>query len=495
MTESTSAATTSDHRAGVDVPVVIVGMGPTGLMLAGELRLRGIDCLVIGSSSTPDTESRALGFTSSTQEIFAHRDMLHEFGELERVAAVHFAGIVISSDHLSSPYLPVMRFPQYKTEGVLHARAQRLGADIKRGCTVTEIVESDEYLETVAKGPTGEFRVRSRYVVGCDGAHSAVRGFASLDYSLSPPNVQMLLADIEHAGLPNNPFGKRTSTGMVMSGPLSDDVDRLIVCDFHAEPLERGVRVEEKHLQAAYKNITGDDLPQGKIRWASYFNDASGMAPSFRKGRIFLAGDAAHTHLPAGGQGMNVSLQDAVNLGWKLAADIQGWAPADLLDSYDAERGRAAAELLADTRAQGQLFLGGREVEPVRDLVTRLAATAGAAEVLADEVTGMALRYDFAGDTPEPIGRLLPTKHLRVSGEDTPPRGLLRDGRGLFLASGGAATSAAVLERWRDRVQVEEISTPTGAEALVRPDGYVAWTSDADESLSCALERWFGAAS
>lgn len=483
-----------DNPTCMEVPVVIVGLGPTGLMLACELRLWGIDCLVLGSSITPETESRALGFTPSTQEIFAHRDMLQEFGELERIPAVHFAGIVVSADHLSSPYLPVMRFPQYKTEGVLRVRAKRMGATLKQGYTVTEIRETQDMLETIATGPTETFRVHSRYVVGCDGTHSAVRAIASLDYPLTPPSVQMLLADIEHVGLPTNPFGNKTPNGMVMSGPLNDDVDRLIVCDFYSKPLERGARVEEKHLQDAYRNVTGEDLPPGKIRWASYFNDASGMASSFRSGRIFLAGDAAHTHLPAGGQGMNVSLQDAVNLGWKLAADIQGWAPAELLDTYNAERRQAAMELLADTRAQGQLFLRGEEVDPIRELLRRLAATPHAAEILANQVTGMALRYEFANGHPEPIGRLLPTKNLRVTGADAPPQGLLRTGRGLLLTSGNGRRNADLLHRWRDRVQIETVAPTDNAELLIRPDGYVAWTSQADEPLAVALERWFGAA-
>ncbi|MBB5918322.1 bifunctional hydroxylase/dehydrase [Nocardia transvalensis] len=480
--------------AAQEVPVVIVGIGPTGLMLASELRLWGVDCLVIGTSVTPETESRALGFTPSTQEIFAHRDMLREFGELERLPAVHFAGIVISAEHVASPYKPVMRFPQYRTEGVLRARAARLGATLAQSYTVTDIRESGEGLETIADGPDGTIRVRSHYVIGCDGAHSTVRGIASLGYSLTPPSVQMLLADVEHAGLPNNPFGKRTSGGMVMSGPLDDRVDRLIVCDFHAEPLERGVRVEESHLKSAYKNVTGDDLPPGKIRWASYFNDASGMAPSFRNGSLLLAGDAAHTHLPAGGQGMNVSIQDAVNLGWKLAAAVRGWAPAGLLDTYDAERRQAARELLDDTRAQGQLFLGSQDVDPLRELLTRLAATREAAEILADEVTGMALRYDFAHGSPEPVGRLLPTANLRLPHQDTPPLGLLRHGRGAFVTPGGDPATTELLSRWRDRVELTTTATPDDTEFLVRPDGYVAWTSHSGEPLTDAIERWFGPA-
>ncbi|HEU5024197.1 MAG TPA: FAD-dependent monooxygenase [Spirillospora sp.] len=474
------------------IPVVIVGMGPTGLMLAGELRLCGVDCLVLGASAMPQNESRALGFTPSTLEMFAHRDMLGEFGPLEHVKAVHFAGIVISADHLSSPHLPVMRYPQYKTEAVLRDRAARLGATVRPGYTVTGIQECGESLETIANGPDGTVRVRSQYVVGCDGAHSTVRRIAGLTYPLTPPSVQMLLADIEHAGLPNNQFGKKTPTGMVMSGPLDDTIDRLIVCDFTADPLERGTRVEAKHLEQAYRNVTGDPLPPGRIRWASSFNDASGMAPSFRAGRILLAGDAAHTHLPAGGQGMNVSIQDAVNLGWKLAAAVHGWAPADLLDTYDTERRQAAAELLANTQAQGQVFLRGAEVDPVRRLLERLFTVPEAASLAADEVTGMALRYDPGGDAPEPVGRLLPTKDLRLPGGDGPPRGLLRDGRGLLLTSREDGESASLARPWNDRVDVVAVPRPGEPDLLVRPDGHVAWTSRAAEPLATALARWFG---
>lgn len=467
-------------------------MGPTGLMLAGELQLLGVSCLVLDASDRSQNESRALGFTPSVLEIFAHRDMLDDFGPLECVPAVHFAGIVIPAGCLSSPYLPVMRFPQYKTEAVLRTRAERLGAVIRPGNRVCDIQEHGETLETIADGADGPVRVRSRYVVGCDGAHSTVRRLASLTYPLTPPSVQMLLADIEHAGLPNNQFGKKTASGMVMSGPLSDTTDRLIVCDFSAEPLERGSRVEAKHLAEAYRNVTGDPLPPGEIRWASYFSDASGLAESFRKGPVFIAGDAAHTHLPAGGQGMNVSIQDAVNLGWKLAATVQGWGPADLLDTYGTERRQAAAELIENTRAQGQLFLRGAEVDPVRDLLGRLLTVPEAASLAADEVTGLSLRYDLADGSPEPVGRLLPTKHLRLPGEDGPPRGLLRSGRGLFLTSGDDPENEATAGQWKSRVDVKNVGGAVDQDFLVRPDGYVAWTSRAAESLTGALERWFG---
>ena len=441
----------------------------------------------------PQNESRALGFTSSTLEIFAHRDMLDEFGPLEHIPAVHFAGIIMSADRISSPYQPVMRFPQYKTEALLRGRAERLGATIRPGYRVSDIRVLGDELETVAEAANGEVLVRSKYVVGCDGARSTVRKITSLTYPLTPQSVQMLLADIEHAGLPNNQFGKKTASGMVMSGPLSDTIDRLIVCDFNAEPLERGSRVEAKHLEKAYYNVTGDHLPPGEIRWASYFNDASGLAPSFRKGSVFIAGDAAHTHLPAGGQGMNVSMQDAVNLGWKLAAAIEGWAPACPLDTYSTERRQAATELLDNTRAQGQLFLRGAEVNPVRELLARLFFTVPeAATLAADEVSGLGLRYDLGGKSPEPVGRLLPTKHFRLPGEDSPPRGLLREGRGVFLTSGNGRQHDAILHRWQGRVGVKNASASTDVDLLVRPDGYVAWTSQAAEPLSDALERWFG---
>ncbi|MGW2643515.1 FAD-dependent monooxygenase [Streptomyces sp. NPDC001393] len=481
-----------------ETPVLIVGMGPTGLMLASELQLCGVDCLVLGTTATPEWESRALGFTPSTLEIFAHRDMLEEFGPLELSHAVHFAGIVIPADRISSPHPSAMRFPQYRTEAVLRDRATRLGAAVRPGHTVRDVREHAGVLQTLAEGPGGPVTVRSRYVVGCDGAHSTVRRAAGLDFPLTPPSVQMLLADIEHVGLPNNRFGKKTPHGMVMSGPLTDSVDRLIVCDFHAEPLERGTRVEAKHLEQAYRNVTGEDLPAGRIRWASSFNDASGMAPSFRNGSIFLAGDAAHIHLPAGGQGMNVSLQDAVNLGWKLAAAVQGWAPDGLLDSYDTERRQAAAELLANTRAQGQLFLRGAEVDPVRALLQRLFTVPEAASLAADEVTGMALRYDTGDGAPEPVGRLLPTRHLRLPGEEGPPHGLLREGRGLFVRSGKDTAddeTEALLRRWKARVDARTVpgtDERTDADLLVRPDGHVAWTSHGSEPLSDALTRWFG---
>jgi len=487
-----------------EIPVLVVGMGPTGLMLAGELQLHGVSCLVLGTSGTPPNESRALGFTPSMLEIFGHRDMLDEFGPLETSDAVHFAGIPIPAAFLTSPYRPVLRYPQFTTESVLLRRAERLGAGIRPGHTVEDVQDHGEFVETLAHGPEGPLRVRSRYVVGCDGARSTVRGIAGLDFSLTEPTVQMLLADIEHAsGLPNNPFGKKTPDGMVMSGPISPDTDRLIVCDFHATPLRRGTPVGKEHLEQAYRNVTGGPLPDGRIGWASYFNDASGLAPSFRKGSVFLAGDAAHTHLPAGGQGMNTSLQDAVNLAWKLAAALQGWGTTELLDSYDRERRQAALELLTDTRAQGQLFLRGPEVDPVREILQQVLAVPGAATVVADRVTGMGLRHAADSSSPEPAGRLLPTKHLRRDGGDAPPRGLLREGRGILLRLGGGDGNADRAATWKDRIDirtadwVSDTSHPSlrTADVLVRPDGYVAWTSECAEPLSDALTRWFGQAS
>ncbi|HEY0167787.1 MAG TPA: FAD-dependent monooxygenase [Jatrophihabitans sp.] len=486
-----------------ETPVLIIGAGPTGLMLACELALAGVVPTLIDSRLQPTGQSRALGFTVRTLEVFEQRGILDRFGDLRTQEAVHFAGLTIPASVLGSTHTPVSQFPQSKTEAVLTDWALSLGVEILRGRTATTLVQDHDAATVQVQSADGRSEsVRARYVVGCDGARSTVRSCVGAQTATTPPSVQMLLADVRDCGLPDNPFGVKHEAGMVMSAPLGNGVDRIIVCERGAPLLESGRQVEFADVQRAYQAVVGTPLGDGECLWASSFTDAGSIVDSYRHGRVFLVGDSARTHLPAGGQGMNVAIQDAVNLGWKLAAAVHGHAPTELLDTYDRERRRVGQALLENTQAQGQLFLRGPEVDPLRKILAGLIQIPEVARILGRSVSGLDVRYDMGiPDAPSIVGRRLPPAGMQLKGQTSGVLSSLQKAHGVLLAS--AATVAHAQEAvvaWSDRVSVlPVVPEPTddpdlsGVDALlVRPDGYVAWASPGAGTLESALRRWFG---
>jgi bifunctional hydroxylase/dehydrase len=486
----------------MDAPVIVVGAGPSGLVLAAELRLGGVEVIVLEKLDKPSGESRGLGFTARTLELFEQRGLGPRFGEIETSALGHFGGIPLDYSILEGAHFGARGIPQTRTEQVLGDWATELGADIRRGHQVVGLTDHGDSVELEVDGPDGRITLTARYVVACDGGRSFVRSAAGFDFPGTEATMEMYLADVEGCNLRARQIGEKKPGGMVMSAPLGDGVDRIIVCERGNKPQGRTGPPEFGEVAAAWQRITGEDISGGTPHWVSSFGDATRHVTTYRLGSVLIAGDAAHVHLPAGGQGLSVSVQDTMNLGWKLAATVNGWAPPDLLDTYHGERHPVGARLLINTRAQGMLYLSGAEVEPLRTVFAELMEFPEVGRHLAGMVSGLSITYDVGpGDHPL-LGKRIPDEKLVTAAGTTSTFELLHKARGVLLDLTDSAASRAAAAPWSDRVDVvtvtpHELSDTSPllhtAAALVRPDGYVAWAVyDTDQDPSVALTRWFG---
>ncbi|MFF4830208.1 FAD-dependent monooxygenase [Streptomyces sp. NPDC001315] len=484
----------------MDSAVIVVGAGPVGLMLAAELRLADVPVVVLEQLQKPTGQSRALGFTVRTMEVLDQRGLLPRFGEIATSSVGHFGGLLVDFGMLDSPHGTSHGIPQARTEEVLGEWAAELGADIRRGHQVVSLAADPYGVEVEVRTATGTERLRASYVVGCDGGRSTVRKLGGFSFPGTPGTMEMMLADVKGCDIPAHPFGHRVSGGVAMSAPLGDGVHRIIVREHGAPARSRPADFPE--VAEAWQRLTGQDIGNAEALWASSFSDASRQATAYRRDRILLAGDAAHIHLPAGGQGMNVGLQDVVNLGWKLAAQIHGWAPPALLDTYHRERHPVGERLLMNTRAQGLLFLGGDEVQPLRDVLTELIALPSVGLHLAHMVTGLEVGYDTGPGEHPLLGRRIPHQELVGDTGKTSTTELLHQGRGVLLDLADDPALRRIASAWHGRVDVfsghahapadDGPFTRTSA-LLVRPDGHVAWAAPGAGELPRALHRWFGA--
>ena len=488
---------------GFDADVIVVGAGPTGLMLAGELRLAGVQTLVLDRLAEPMKQSRALGFSARTIEEFDQRGLLPRFGDLQTIPVGHFGGLPLDYRVIEGGSYGARGKPQSLTEAVLAGWATEQGAVVYRNHEVTGLTPDDDGVELRVVTPEGRKRLRARYVAGCDGARSSVRKLIGVDFPGTDPAIELWFADIAGCALRPRFSGERVPGGMVMVLPMGPEINRVVV-------YERGMTRQSdgppsfEDVAAAWNRLTGEDISGAKPLWTSWTTDSSRQAAQYRRGRVFLLGDAAHIHLPIGAQGMSAGVGDAVNLGWKLGAEINGYAATDLLASYHTERHPVAARILANTLAQRILYLGGDEMDPMREVLAELLAYEEVQKLLAGMVTGLDIRYDVGpGDHPL-LGRRLPDTELTGDfGQDGKAKAFefLHAGRGLVLDLGGDDTLRAAAEPWAVRIDVvTTTSRPQGAladvdAALVRPDGYIGWIGSGGSGtagLLDALTRWFG---
>jgi bifunctional hydroxylase/dehydrase len=494
----------------MDTAVVVVGAGPAGLMLAGELRLAGVDVVVVEKLAEPTGESRGLGFTVRTMEVLDQRGLLPRFGDLPTTGQHHFGGLALDLSVLDGAHLANKTVLQSQTEATLEEWATELGAEIRRGHELVSLTQDGDGVELAVAGPQGGYRLRCAYLVGCDGGRSKVRKSAGFEFPGTAATMEMLLADVRGVQLQRpaeRRYGETVPGGLVMGGDLGGGITRIIICERGRPPKkQRSGPPAYEELVAAWERLTGEDISAGDPVWTSAYGDASRQVSSYRMGRVLVAGDAARIHLPAGGQGMNASIQDSVNLGWKLAAVIRGSAPADLLDTYHSERHPVGQRLLTNTQAQGLLFLGGSEVQPLRDVISELIEYENVSRHLARMVSGLDIRYDVGGGEHPLLGRRMPHVDLADQDRKTSTTELLHPARGVLLDCADDAGLRAAAAAWADRVDVvTAVPVDGGADNplhdtdtfLIRPDGYVAWTSDSEGgrgSVAAALERWFGPA-
>ncbi|MCD0445126.1 FAD-dependent monooxygenase [Glycomyces sp. A-F 0318] len=475
----------TDTTAAYDV--IIAGCGPTGAMLAAELRLHRARVLVLEQETEPASPVRIVSLHVRTLELMAMRGLLERLlaHGRQRPAAGLFAAIPAPAPDLDSAHAYLLGLPQPVVVDLLEAHAADLGAEVRHGAAVTGL-EQDEAGVSVALD-SGE-RLRSRYLVGCDGARSTVRRLLGVAFPGEPARTETLMGEMRLDAAPEaiaaamaalrqtphgvrlRPFGEGVYSVVVPAAGVSDRAAPPTIEDFR------------ERLRA----VTGTDFGAHSARWMSRFGDATRLAEQYRIGRVLLAGDAAHVHPPLGGQGLNLGVQDACNLGWKLAAQVRGWAPAALLDTYAAERRPVAADVLDNTRAQAALSADEAGARAMRRLLTELIGFDAVNRHLTAKIAAIDLRYDF-GEGPDLLGRRL--GDLDVGGGRL--YDLLRRGRGLLLDRTGKLGTGG----WADRV--DHVADPDAALAapgvLLRPDGHVAWIGDDQAALDERLARWFGA--
>jgi 2-polyprenyl-6-methoxyphenol hydroxylase-like FAD-dependent oxidoreductase len=485
--------------------VIVIGAGPAGLMLAGELRLAGIDVVLLEKQPHPSGESRGIGCTPRTMEVLDQRGLLARLGEYETSTMGHFGGLPLDLGILNSAHEAAKTVPQSVTERALESWARDLGADIRRGWEFTGLTDRGDRVDVTVRGPEGEQTLSAAWLVGCDGGRSGVRKAAGFDFPGTEATTEMMLADIRGVDLEPRMTGQQVGGGFVMVAKLAGGIHRVIVGERGTPPRRRTQPPAFSEVSDLWKRLTDTDISHAEPVWVSAFGDATRQVTEYRRGRVMLAGDAAHVHLPAGGQGMNTSVQDSVNLGWKLGLVIRGLAPEALLDTYHTERHEVGRLMLANTRAQSMLVLGGAEAQPMREVLTELLAYPEVARHLSAKVTGLDIRYDVGGGRNRLLGLRMPHVHLRTAaGRDTSSTELLRTGRGVLLDLADTALLRRRAAGWRDRVDVVSatIVKPDGdgqllgcTAVLIRPDGYVAWVAPgANNDLGSALGRWFGPA-
>ena len=510
--------------------VVIAGGGPVGLFLACELRLAGVSVLLLEKNETPTTPlksgwmgARGLNFPST--EAFYRRGLLKELkassfgwmgGERRGMEftgdgkvsapspsaprfAGHFAGIMLDGSKvdfsnqkwiINGPSVGGGMVSLEAIEDLLAERARELGADVRLGHEVTGFTETTDDISV--QTAQGDFE--TKWLIGCDGGRSTVRRQAGFSFEGTEPELTGYMAIVEFEDLDGLASGfNLTPHGMYTHGPAPG---RVGVVDFDGGRFDRASEITLENLQAMLQRVSGTKVKLKSVQVATSYTDRARQATTYRKGRVLLAGDAAHVHSPFGGQGMNAGLGDAMNLGWKLGATIKGWAPDDLLDSYTAERHPIGEWVLNWTRAQVAIVRPDPHARAIGSVMRDLIATKDGTNYFVEKISGVSMQYELGGEHPL-VGRSAPD--FELEGE-TRLGDLLRDGRGLLLDFTASESLGAWCEGRQDRLQyvASRATDEKGVAALlVRPDGFVAWPTDGPLDMAKvehSVRRWFGAA-
>ncbi|WP_422755084.1 rifampin monooxygenase [Micromonospora sp. WMMD708] len=474
------------------IDVTIVGGGPTGLMLATELRLHDVRVVVLERDAEPTSVVRSLGMHVRSIELLDQRGLLERFlahGRQFRIGG-YFAGIAKDwPSGMDTAHDYILGIPQPVTERLLAEHATAVGVEIRRG---TELVGLSQDEDAVTAELADGTRLRTRYLVGCDGGRSTVRKLLGVGFPGEPTRNETLLGVMELTAPTDEVVAVMTRVRRTQLrfgvGPVGDGEGLYrVVVPAAGVSEDRAVPPTIEDFRQQLRATAGTDFGVHSPRWLSRFGDATRLAERYRVGRVLLAGDAAHVHPPLGGQGLNLGLQDAFNLGWKLAAQVAGWAPADLLDTYQVERRPVAADVLDNTRAQTELMSLEAGPQAVRRLLTELMDFEQVNRYLIEKITAVSVRYDLGADH-DLVGRRLRDVELKRGRL----YGLMHRGRGLLLDQTGELSVAG----WTDRVdRVVDVSGELEVPALLlRPDGHVAWVGDDQRELRDRLSRWFGVA-
>ncbi len=480
--------------------VVIAGCGPAGMMLAGELALARIDVVIVEPRTSQVVDgSRAGGLHSRTIEVLDQRGIAERFlSEGQAFPAVGFAGVPLDISDFPTRHNYLLALWQSIFEPILADWVEELEVPILRGLEVVGFAQDDTGVDVELSDDTS---LRAEYLVGCDGGRSLVRKAAGIDFVGSEPSTSWMIAEVEMDEEPE--IGIRPEGGGI--GPVNRAEGggpfRVVLIE---RQLEHTGDPTLQELSEALVSAYGTDFGVHSPTWISRFTDMTRQAVSYRQGRVLLAGDAAHVHPPQGGQGLNTSVQDAVNLGWKLAQVVNKTSTESLLDTYHAERHPVGARVLHNTMAQVALAGADPRHQALRDTMAELLGMDEPRKRIAAMLSGLDVHYDLGEGHPL-LGRRMPDLDLDTADGPTRVFTLLHDARPLLLNLG--EPGGIEISSWANRVRLVdakhygtwelpvlgEIASPQAV--LIRPDGHVAWAGDiTDQELSQALATWFGAA-
>jgi 2-polyprenyl-6-methoxyphenol hydroxylase-like FAD-dependent oxidoreductase len=492
------------------VDVVVVGAGPVGLLTAVELALGGVRVLVLERLDAASTTTKALSVGPLGGEALQRRGMAAAIAaeEAQSLAMMraftqqaeaslpgrgskisgHFAGLLIRMDAQREPERRPRFVSQQGVEAMLADRARSLGIEVRRACDVIGFVEQADGIEVEWASPTGANHIRCSYLVGCDGGRSSIRKSAGFDFPGTPPTMTMYLAVAEFD--PPEPLPKgfhRTSGGMFINGPLPG---RLFLLDFSGPPENREAPVTREEIEAVLCRVIGADIHVKALESGSRWTDNTRLVDTYRRGRVLLAGDAAHIHPPFGGQGLSLGLVDAANLGWKLAVVIRVEMPERLLDTYTAERRPIAEAVLANTHAQAAIMRPGPQSSAMRDIVAKLMQFDDVNRFVGEMTSGLSTRYDLGSDLDD-VGRLIGDKPIRHGDVNVSLYDVMQDGMGVLLDASTEAKASKLAAATTPKIRC--VAVDTGPSMLIRPDACIAWAGKENsiDGLEEALRRWF----
>ena len=474
--------------------VVIAGAGPTGMTLAAELTLAGTDVLIVERRPSFELESsRSRGLHSRTIEVLDQRGVVDRFlaeGKAMQVQA--FAGVPMDISDFPTRHNYGMALLQSHFERIMSGWIDELGVPILREREVTGFAQDDDGVDVALSDDTP---LRAQYLVGCDGGRSVVRKAAGIDFAGWDPTTCWIHAEVEMEDEPE--FGLRGGGGI---GPAEEGRVGVTLIE---PDVNRTDEPTLEDLRAALVRVDGTDHGVHSPRFISRFTDMTRQAVAYRSGRVLVAGDAAHIHPPMGGQGLNIGVQDSVNLGWKLAQVVKGTSPVSLLDTYQAERHPVGARVLQNTMAQRALGADDERTGALRDFLAELLTMAQPRKHIAGMISGLDVTYELGEGHPL-LGRRMPDLDLGTAGGPLRVYELLHGAKPVLLNLGEPGHFD--ITEWADRVHMIDaehvglwelpvlgvVTAPTAV--LIRPDGYVAWVGDGtDGGLRDALTTWFGA--
>ncbi|ASO18773.1 2-polyprenyl-6-methoxyphenol hydroxylase-like FAD-dependent oxidoreductase [Actinoalloteichus hoggarensis] len=545
----TIATTTPDRHperepaaADVRTDVLIVGAGPNGLLLACELAQAGVHPIVVERLAEPSDRPKANGLVGRVVQALDYRGLHERLSGHDRppfrLPGFQFGALPLDLAAMTNHELFVLPVAQQRIEEVLADRAAELGVEIRRGHELIGLHQDAARVTTQVDGPAGRQEIAARFLVGADGGRSSVRRLCGIEFPgvtdsgfvqrsgqvvIHPPVALGETGDLEVDGVGRlrSATFTRTERGMFAYGMVQPGRYRVAVYESSPEPVPADTAMSIEELRDAVRRVLGGDVPMSEPADGapSILERTTGansrQAAHYRSGRVLLVGDAAHVHSSVGGPGLNLGMQDALNLGWKLAAEILGWAPTGLLDTYESERHPVGRRVVMHTRAQTALLAAGPNITALRELLGELLDDAANVRRIADLMAGADIRYDTGrGGPAHPLaGRWMPDLRLLRGGVPTRVAALLHGGRPVLLDLIGHPSTTAAAKEWDGRIQLIQARIGGGAPAadaavdaaavparvmLIRPDGYVVWAANSvgpttAAELRQALADWFGA--